>query len=393
MSTSIIVKGTGQTRFGRHLDRSLKDLGREAVTNALADAQVEVADIDAIVFSNSLAGLITGQEMIRGEIVAFPLGFGTIPMYNVENACASGGNAVNLAHLLVSSGQYRTVLALGVEKAHHEDKARTFAAYGAAFDPDEMPAFEAGAGVDRTPLVDRQARLAIALMDRLGISKRDLAYIASRALTNASHNPLAHRQFGASIDDILNSRLVVEPIHALMSSPVSDGAAAAVITSTDGPLGPRDIRIAASRVATRAPLHQVDGPSAATSATDQAYADAGIGPDEIDVAEVHDASVAYELKAWHETGLCPPGDEAKWLETGRTEITGELPINPSGGFIGRGHALGASGIAQIHELVLQLRGEATDRQVERPRVGLAHAGGGVIGWDTAVASAHILVKD
>jgi acetyl-CoA acetyltransferase len=167
MSSSIIVKGTGQTRFGRHLTRSMKDLGREAVSNALADAELEVSDVDAIVFSNSLAGLITGQEMIRGEVVAFPLGFGTIPMYNVENACASGGNAVNLAHLLVSSGQHRTVLALGVEKAHHEDPTKTFAAYGAAFDPDEMPVFDAGAGVDRTPLVDRQARLAIEQMEHL----------------------------------------------------------------------------------------------------------------------------------------------------------------------------------------------------------------------------------
>jgi acetyl-CoA acetyltransferase len=393
MSSSIIVRGTGQIRFGRHLTRSMKDLGREAVTNALADAELEVSDIDAIVFSNSLAGLITGQEMIRGEVVAFPLGFGTIPMYNVENACASGGNAVNLAHLLVSSGQYRTVLALGVEKAHHEDPTRTFAAYGAAFDPDEMPVFDAGAGVDRTPLVDRQARLALEQMEHLGIGKHQLAYIASRALTNASRNPLAHRQFGATIEDVLNSRLVVEPIHALMSSPISDGAAAAVITSVDGRLGPRDVRILASGGGTGAPTTQVEGPPAATSATNQAYADAGIRPDDIDVAEVHDASVAYELKAWRETGLCPPGDEVTWLETGRTEIDGDLPINPSGGFIGRGHALGASGIAQIHELVLQLRGEAGDRQVDGARLALAHAGGGVIAWHTAVASAHILLKD
>lgn len=390
---TVVVSGTGMTRFGRLLERSMKELVAEAVGAALTDAGVGVGEIDAIVCSNSLAGLITGQECIRGEIVAFPLGFGTIPIHNVENACASGANALHLAWLMAEAGLHRTVLAIGFEKANHEDKQRTFSAYRAGFDFDEMPDFGEGSGEDRTPLVDRQAKLAQGLMERHGLTERSFATIAARSLANGARNPVAHRQFGGTVDDVLASRLVVPPITTLMSSPVSDGAAAAVVRRVDGAPGARDVRIAASRLATRPPLGGDETPTATTAVAQAAYEAAGIGPAEIDVAEVHDASVAYEVMAWEDTGLCPPGDELKWIETGHTEIGGPLPINPSGGLIARGHALGASGIAQVHELVSQLRGEAGARQVEGARVALAQVGGGVIAWQTAVAAAHILVKD
>lgn len=387
----VVVRGTGMTRFGRHLDRTLKDLAAEAVRAALDDAGVDVGAIDAIVCANSLAGLITGQECIRGEVVSFPLGFGSIPIHNVENACASGANALHLAWLMVASGLHQTVLALGVEKANHEDRQRTFAAYKAGFDPDEMPELAPGSGTDRTPLVDRQAQLARDLMERHGLDREALAAIAARSLANAAKNPVAHRRFGATVDDVLAARMVVDPITTLMSSPVSDGAAAAVVTAADEPR-PRDVRIAASRLATRPPLSRPDGPSATRTAVSAALRDAGVTPDQVDVAELHDASVAYEVIAWQETGLCPPGHERAWATSGHTEIGGSLPINPSGGLVGRGHALGASGIAQVHELVQQLRGEAGERQVDGARVALAHVGGGVIGWQTAVAAAHVLVK-
>lgn len=391
---SVVIKGTGMTRFGRFLERSMKDMTAEAVTAALADAGMEVGDIDAIVCSNSLAGLITGQECIRGEVVSFPLGFGSIPMHNVENACASGANALHLAWLMTASGLHRNVLAIGVEKANHEDRLRTFNAYRAGFDPDEMPQFGAGSGEDRTPLVDRQAILAKGLMDRLGLTAHSLATVAARALGNGARNPVAHRQFGGTVDDVLASRLVVDPITTLMSSPVSDGAAAAVVSAAGSGGSKRDIRIAASCMATRPPLHLGDeAPTATRAATRAAYETAGVGVDDVDVAEIHDASVAYEIMAWHETGLCPDGDQRRWVDTGHTEIGGPMPINPSGGLIARGHALGASGIAQVHELVQQLRGEAGARQVERARVALAQVGGGVIAWQTAVAAAHILVRD
>lgn len=386
----VYVQGVGMTRFGRLTDRTFKDLGREAAGAAMKDAGVAVGDIEALFFANSLAGLITGQESIRGQVVAFPLGFGTIPMHNVENACASAGDALHLAWMAVASGLHDTVLALGVEKAHVGDPERTFSAYASGSDVEDPYEVAEGAGVDRTPLVDRQAVLARRLMDERGLTVEAFAKIASRSLTNAARNPLAHRQFGAGVDDVLAARMVVDPITSLMSSPVSDGAAAAVISSRPVAGG---VRIAASRVATRPPLTVPDGPSAPTSATRAAYEVAGMGPQDLDLAEVHDASVAYEVMAWGDCGLCPEGREREWALSDHTAIGGPFPINTSGGLVGRGHAIGASGIAQIVELVEQLQGRSGQRQVEGARVALAQIGGGVIGFQTSVSSAHILVRD
>lgn len=384
----VYVAAVGMTRFGRLLDRSLKDLGREAYEAALKDADVEQDEIDVVFVSNSFAGLITGQECIRGETIVYPLGFGGLPVHNVENACGSGGDAMHLAYMAVASGMHRVALVLGVEKAHHVDKARTFAAYAGGMDVEEPFATADGAGVDRTPLVDRQARLAKELMDERGLTREAFATIAARSLTNAASNPYAHRRFGATVEDVLAARMVVDPITNLMSSPVSDGAAAVVLRGERR--GARDVRVRASRVAMRSSIHDADGPTSAQRSTAAAYDAAGLGPDDLDLAEVHDASVAYEVMAWTDNGLCREGDELEWAMTGHTEIRGAMPVNVSGGLVGRGHAVGASGVAQIVDLTQQLRGEAGPRQVEGARVALAQIGGGVIDWKTSVSTSHIL---
>jgi acetyl-CoA acetyltransferase len=387
----VVISGVGMTPFGRHLSRSMKDMGAEATRLALADAGIGVERIGAIFFGNCVAGLITGQEMIRGETVAFPMGFGGIPIHNVENACSTGGNALHLAWMCVSSGLCETALALGVEKINHADKAKSFSAYATATDVDTPFETGGGAGVDRTPLVDRQARLALDLMTNRNVSRNSFARITAKALQNAALNPNAHRRFGGTPESVLAARIIVDPITVLMSSPVSDGAAAVVVTAAGADSG-RDVRILASRMATRPPLSDANGPPAATRASLQAYEDANIGPGDIDFAEVHDASAAYEMLAWHDLGFCPAGEEETWAQNGVTERNGRLPINPSGGLIGRGHALGASGLAQIHDLVLQLRGEAGALQLESPRIALAHIGGGVIDWMTSVGTVHILAR-
>lgn len=387
----IYIRGTGMTRFGRQLDRSMKDMGREATEAALKDAGVEVGDIDAVFFSNSLAGLITGQETIRGEVVLYPMGFGTIPIHNVENACASGGDALHMAWTSLAAGLHTTVLVLGVEKANHEDRQRTFSAYASGTDVEQGFEAGAGAGKDRTPLVDRQAGLAHGLMDQHGLTREGFARIASKAYGYGALNPLAHRQMGATPEAVLAARMVVDPITTMMSSPISDGAAAAVITL--GPPATGDIRIAGSRLASRPPLGDPTGPSAVRSATRLVYEDSGIGPEELDFAEVHDASVAYEVISWTDAGLCAVDDAQEWAMSGHTALGGPFPVNTSGGLIARGHALGASGVAQIHEVVLQLRGQAGACQVPEARVALAQVGGGVIDGLTAVSSAHILVRD
>ncbi|CAB4795340.1 unannotated protein [freshwater metagenome] len=387
---SVYIRGVGMTRFGRFLDRSMKDLGREAVEAVLSDAALEVKDIQALYFANSLAGLITGQECIRGEVVAYPLGFGTIPIHNVENACASGGNALHLAWMAVASGMCDTALALGVEKANHEDRTRMFSAYKSGTDIEEMFATGAGAGTDRTPLVDRQAVLAQTLMREKGLTLDDFGRIAAKAYHYGSLNPMAHRREGHDIQTVLGARMVVDPITSLMSSPISDGAAAVIVSRHKGS-GP-SIKIAGSRLASRPPKG-IPGPTSAKSATTAAFTAAGIEPREVQIAEVHDASVAYEVIAWSECGLCPEGDEHKWASTDYTALGGKLPINTSGGLISRGHALGASGLAQVYELVEQLRGVAGDRQAGNPRVALAQVGGGVIDWQTSVSTAHVLVRE
>lgn len=386
----VYIAGTGMTRFGRHLDISMKEMSRGAVEAVLADASMSVDEIGAVFFSNSLAGLITGQECIRGEVMLYPLGFGTVPIYNVENACASGGNAVHLAWLAVASGMCETALALGVEKANHVDKTRTFSAYRSGTDIDAMFAVGEGAGTDRTPLVDRQAALAKMLIDERGMTVEALAKIAEKAYAYGALNPMAHRQEGHSIEAILGSRLVVDPITTLMSSPVSDGSAAVIVSRRKR--SGTNVRIAGSSMASR-PKKGQSHPTSAEAASQKSLAMAGFSVADVNVAEVHDASVAYEVIAWRETGLCQPGNEYDWAMSGHTALGGKLPINPSGGLVSRGHALGASGVAQIHELVSQLRGISGARQVHQPRVALAQIGGGVIDWQTSVSSVHVLVRD
>ncbi|MEI5674706.1 MULTISPECIES: thiolase family protein [unclassified Nocardioides] len=391
MNSNVVVSGVGMSPFGKFLDRSMKDLGRVAVDAALADAGIGVGDVQAMVFSNALAGLITGQECIRGEVVGYPLGLAGIPIHNVENACASGGNALHLAWLMVASGLHETVLALGVEKTNHEDRQRTFSAYAAGMDVEERFATGDGAGQERSPFVDRQARLAGKLFDERGVTMEGLARVTSRSLEAARLNPFAHRRFGGSPEDVLNARVVVDPLTVLMSSPISDGAAAAVVTSRpDAVASGRSVRILASRMATRPPRDQPDAPNAVAASAQAAYEQAGLGPEDMDLAEVHDASVAYELMAWTDTGLCAPGDEQRWAMEGVTEAGGAMPVNRSGGLVGRGHALGASGLAQVHDVVAQLRGEAGDLQLDGPRTGLVQIGGGVVDWLTAASSVHVL---
>lgn len=387
--TKVVVSGVGMSPFGKFLDRSMKDLGRVAVDAALADAGIGVPDVQAMFFSNALAGLITGQECIRGEVVGYPLGLAGIPIHNVENACASGGNALHLAWLAVASGLYDTVLALGVEKANHEDRQRTFSAYAAGMDVEQGFATGDGAGQERSPFVDRQARLAATLFDERGVTMEGLARVTSRSLESARHNPFAHRRFGGSPQDVLDARVVVEPLTVLMSSPVSDGAAAVVVTSKPSA---RSVDILASRMATRPPADQPDAPNAVEASARAAFEQAGLGPGDMDLAEVHDASVAYELMAWTDVGLCAPGDEQRWAMEGVTEAGGAMPVNRSGGLVGRGHALGASGLAQVHDVVRQLRGEAGELQLADPRRAVVQIGGGVVDWLTAASSVHVLGK-
>jgi acetyl-CoA acyltransferase len=390
----VYVIGTGITRFGVQLDRNLKDLAADAVTQALHDAESTVGDMQAVYFGNCLLGAITGLESLRGAVTLMPLGFGRVPIQDVENACATGASAVHLGWLAVAGGLYDTVLVVGAEKLNLADRKKTFAAYSSGFDPEE-PAFEVSkeAGETRTSSVDRQAVLANRIMSDMNLTERHLGLLAAVNHRNASLNPKAHRQTGMSYEQVMSDKLLAGPIRRSMMSPISDGAAALVLSSAKPVEKARRVKVVGSRIALRMAFDDPDGPTAARTAAYASYEASGFGPEDIDVAEVHDASVAYELMSLRDTGLCPPGEERKWIETGAFAIEGDMPVNTSGGQIARGHPIGATGVAQVAELTHQLRGTAGRMQVSAPRVALAHIAGGVIRFETAAAGAHILARD
>ena len=382
-----VVRGVGMTPFGRYEDRSIKDLAAEAIDAAFADAQVGFGDVQAVFFGNATAGVTTGQECIRGETVTHHMGAGPLPVNNVENACASGANALHLAWSAVAGGQYDTVLAVGVEKLYFADKQKSFMAFMGGMDQD-FKDFADGAGVTRSPFIDRYAKVADLLLGERGVSVESFGAVASKAHFNGSLNPMAQRRTPRSPEEVMASRSVLGPLTVLMCSPVGDGAAAAVVTRAGSTRRPRDISILASQL--RSLPAQTHGPADSHELSAKAaFEQAGLGPSDVDFAEVHDATSPGEIVSWVESGLCPPGDEDAWALSGHTALDGPMPVNPSGGLVARGHPIGATGMAQVYEVALQLRGEAGQRQLPRHRRALAQCGGGLIQGSTAVSCAHL----
>jgi acetyl-CoA acyltransferase len=410
----VAVVGAGMTRFGKWLDRSLKDLGREAVEAAMKQAGVEKSQIEAAVVGNATAGLITGQEMVKAQVILREMGFGDIPMINTENACASSSTAFHLAWLYVSSGLYDVVLALGVEKLYHEDKRRSFQAIGAAVDVQQVMemlkaaaargreggdggAQEAGkgAGESRSMFMDFYAAAAREHMKRYGTTPIQFAKVAVKSHYNASLNPYAQYRERYTIEDILNSPMVAEPLTRLMCSPIGDGAAALILCSEEKAkqFTTKPVWVTASVLGSgkdRAPGE----PGVTTRVARRAYEMAGVGPEDLDVIELHDASAPAEIIEYEELGLCKVGEGGRLIDEGVTELTGRIPVNPSGGLLSKGHPIGATGCAQLVEIFWQLRGECGERQVKdgKAKVGLTQNGGGMVRGEAAAMAVHILQR-
>ncbi|MPZ86225.1 MAG: thiolase family protein [Actinophytocola sp.] len=378
------VAGIGMTRFAKQPNRTFKDLTGEAVTGALKDAGRTVADIQACFFGNAVAGSITGQEMLAAQFALRPLGFGEIPMSNVENACASASTAFHLAWQSVATGQHDIVLAVGAEKMTHPDKARSFAAIGGSVDMDTVPA-DLPAG--RSFLMDLYAESAQRYLDRTGATPEDLALVVVKAQHNGALSPVA--QFGAelTVADVLAARHIVGPFTLPMCSPISDGAAAVVIVGADHrPADTPGVTVLAS-VNHTAPA---DGSHSVTeAAAAAAYEQAGLGADDLDCVEVHDAAASAELIITEQLGLAEPGGGAALVRSGETTLGGRRPVNTGGGLLARGHPIGATGLAQIVEIVQQLRGDAGRRQVPDARIGLTQNAGGWHGDDNVVSVIHL----
>jgi acetyl-CoA acetyltransferase len=404
---NVAMVGAGMTRFGKHLDRGLKDLGREAVEAAEKSAGIDRNDIEAAVVGNSMAGIVTGQESIRGQVILREMGFGGIPIVNTENACASSATAFHIGWLYVASGMYDCVLALGVEKLYHQDKKVSFAAIGSAVDLEAMreaaaaasasrAATEAnqvgsGAGEKRSMFMDFYAAGARQHMQKYGTTKEQFAGVAVKNHLHGSLNPHAQYQDTCTVEDVLLSPLVVEPLTRLMCSPIGDGAAAAILCSEEKArqFTANPIWVKASVLTSGMDMEPGD-PTATTRAARQAYEIAGIGPEELDVLEVHDASAPAEIMIYEELGLCAEGEGGKLIDERTTQLGGRWPVNTSGGLLAKGHPVGATGVAQVAEVYWQLRGEAGGRQVQGAKVGLTENGGGAIRGEPAAMSVHVL---
>jgi acetyl-CoA acetyltransferase len=378
------VAGIGMTRFTKQPGRSLKDLTGEAVTATLKDAGLTADDVQACYFGNAVAGSMTGQEMLAGQFFLRPLGFGGIPVFNVENACASASTAFHLAWQAVASGVRDIVLAVGAEKMTHPDKARSFAAIGGSVDVETAPA-DLPAG--RSFLMDMYAESALRYLAEAGATRADLARVVVKNQRHGMLNPVAQYGGELTVEEVLAGREIVWPFTLQMCSPISDGAAAALLVSGESGMdrGP-GVRVLAS-VARSAP---VAGATSVTSlAAAAAYDAAGLGPGDLDCVEVHDAAASAEIVIYEQLSLAEPGAGAALIRSGDTDLGGRLPVNTSGGLLARGHPIGATGLAQIVEVVLQLRSAAGDRQVPKARVALTQNAGGWHGADNVTSVIHI----
>jgi acetyl-CoA acyltransferase len=397
----VLVAGAGMTRFAKS-PHTLRELAGEAVTAALDDAGVAVDQIEAAYVGNAVAGLVTGQEMIRGQVMLRPLGIESIPIFNIENACASASSALHLGWQAVTSGMHDVVLCLGAEKLSHDDKTVGMNAIGTAIDvemraelAEEMRA-DGDDGGARSFFMDLYADMARRYMDASGATPEHFAQVTVKNQHNGALNPRAQYGGELTIEDVLGSRLVVAPLTLLMCSPISDGAAAVVLVSAQAArrLGSHGPRIRAS-VVRSGNVHDKDDPTAGSAARAgrAAFEQAGLGPQDLDCAEVHDASAPAELIVYEQLGFAEPGGAPDLIASGHTRLDGELPVNTSGGLLSKGHPIGATGIAQVCEATWQLRGDAGPRQVAGARVALTQNGGGWLEGDSAAMSVHILTAD
>ncbi len=408
MKMNAYVAGVGMTPFGKFLDQGLKSIGGQAVTLALKDAGIDPKEIQAAWVGNAAAGLVTGQECIRGQVVLRPVGIGQIPIINVENACASSSTAFNQACAMVTAGLYDIVLAVGVEKLHDLDKRKSFSAFSGAVDVEAMAEIMAnlkksaeasgatkasgGAGENRSMFMDIYASAARSHMSAYGTTVEQFAGVSAKNSFHGSMNDRAQFREALTIEDVLASPMIAEPLTRPMCSPIGDGGAAVVIVSEKkkNELGLNH----AVRVLSSA-LHsgwdrQPGEAGVAEYATEIAYKETGLGPEDMDVIELHDASAPAEIMAYESLQLCGKGEGGKLISDGTTRLGGRLPVNTSGGLLRKGHPVGATGVAQIVELTEQIQGRSGKRQVEGARIGLAHNGGGSLGTDAAALCISIL---
>lgn len=413
MST-IYIAGIAMTVFGRHLERNLEDLAREALNGALQDAGCSTADLGIAFYAGMTNGPLQGQIAIPGQVVLSKVGIEGIPIYNIENACASGSSAFNLAVQSLKAGTTDVALALGAEKMNIADKLKAFSVFEGGWDVSRVEqnyqtllqmgeGVEVPAGSESDKPYSKFMAIYAAMcrfhMNNYGTTQRQIAAVSAKNHTHSVHNPFSQFRKPFSIEEILAAPPITYPITLPMCAPLSDGAAAAILCTEEGlkRIGAdksRCIKVAASVV--RSFSHRrLDQPelNVGRLAANQAYELAGLGPRDMHVAEVHDASAMGEIIQVENLGFVPLGQGGPAAERGEFTLGGRIPVNTSGGLESKGHPLGATGIGQLWELVTQLRGEAGKRQVEGARHAIQENGGGLQGIEEAAVAIHILSKE
>ncbi|MFB6223752.1 MAG: thiolase domain-containing protein [Haloarcula sp.] len=380
--------GAGQTPFGSMPEESYRSLFDRAVSEAFdsVDHGIDTTAIDeAVVGSLGVGGRQLG---LSGPAATEHAGLHGIPSMRVENACAASGYAVRQAVQAVKSGMADVALAGGVEVM--TDMSSDVAKYWLGVSGETE--WERLTG---TTFSGVYAQMASAYIQEYRASEEHLSMVAVKNHENGAKNPKAHLNFECSLEDAISAPVVADPLNLYHCCPTSDGAAVALIASedvvdqyTDDPVRIAGVGAASDRVG----LFQRDSYTAISSskkAADAAYDNAGVAPDDLDFAEVHDCFTIAELLAYEDLGFCDRGEAPQLLEEGTTESDGELPVNTSGGLKSKGHPIGATGAGQIVEAFKQLTGRAADRQIEDAQYGLTHNVGGSGGG----AVVHILERE
>lgn len=458
----VYVIGAHTIKFGKYLDKSIKDLAANTVIPCLKEVNLDKKDIQALWFSNSAWGYYRGQDCIRAQCALRPLGIEAIPMTNVENACAGGSTAFHHAWMGVASGLYDITMAVGAEKINHPNKMKIFAGFLSGLDVENinknlesMTTFfmneedkknmrasvakyaalaKNGKGKkkkqsikekldeyydmftvyihlkdtlgnetvsklrklmtgDHSPFMDVYAFAARQHMKKYGSTFEQLGIIASKNHFHSSLNPNAQYNFLVTPEQVLADRMVSWPFTRAMCAPIGDGAASAILCDGDTV---KKLGLSSQAVKVRASVlgsgreRSFDDIDIGERLSKIAYEKAGLGPQDMHFAEVHDATAYGELHQSEALGFCKEGEGGRFAESGATKLGGKVPINISGGLESRGHPIGASGLAQIHELVTQLRGNAGPRQINGAKLAIAENGGGALGQEEAAMCIHIL---
>ena len=409
---NVYIVGLGMIRFTKYPDRTVRDMAHEVIGQALEDASLAKEALQAAYFSNTFWGMYTNQHSIRGQCVMRSMGVGSIPVVNVENACAGASTALHMCVMGIRAGMYDVALAVGSEKITHENKAVALGAYASCMDLENIEAAlelfqklsrelnldtsaeDGTPGEGRSIFMDAYAMGAKWHMNRFGSTQKQLATVCAKNHWHGSLNPLAQYQQDMTVEEVLADKPVAYPLTRAMCAPVGDGAASALVCSErflKKLTNARPVKVLASVLGSGRD-RELDEQDIGERLVKIAYDQAGAGPDDMDLAELHDATAYGELHQTEAMGFCPLGEGGPYAESGATKLGGEKPVNTSGGLECRGHPIGASGLAQIYELGVQLRGDAGKRQVEGAKMGLAENGGGNIGVEEAAMCLHILEK-